>query len=130
MRVQPFLDHFTVHARHLDHEEGEHGRHDQLPHSLHPNVHDIPPVKLVEGEIGGVVEGKQPKYRRTPESKQQDAAYRRLSPFQHGKGDVVEEDQRDDDDVDFDPERLLQELSPLVNPEQVSNDSGQSAKHQ
>ena len=53
-----------------------------------------------------------------------------LRPLQHRHADVVEEDQRDDDDGDLDPQRLLEELAALVDAEQVADHGGQRAEHQ
>ena len=50
--VEPFLDDFPIDARQFQHQKREDRRHHQFPYALDPQMHDVPPVHLVEAEIG------------------------------------------------------------------------------
>ena len=52
--VEPLLDHFPVDAGHLDHQEGEDRGHHQFPDAFDPEMHDPPPVHLVERQVAGL----------------------------------------------------------------------------
>ncbi len=136
--VEPFLDDLAVDAGELQHEVGEDRRHDQLPHALDPEMHDVPPVHLVEREVGGIVEGEQEQDGDAPQADQQDVGDGGLAAGEHGHRDVVEKHECGDDDADLDPQRLLEELAPLfaeqeIAVEQVENvgdDDAEGAEHE
>ena len=126
--IEPLLDDLAVHPGQLDQQVGQQGGHDQLPDAFHPDVHDPPPIKFVQRQVGRIVEGEQPEYRRQPKTQHEDGVDRRLATFPEGHAGVVEEHQEGDGDQDLRPQRLLQELAPLVDTELVT-DQGARTGH-
>ncbi|MNR87356.1 hypothetical protein D3C72_182230 [compost metagenome] len=120
--IEPFLDHFAVDTVELDHQEGQNRSHDQLPNAFHPQVDDIPPVHLVEREVGRIVEGKQEEDRDAPETEDQDIGDDGLAALQRCHGDIEEEHQADDDDADLDGKGLFKEFASLMDLEHVAHD--------
>ena len=109
--VEPLLDDLAVDARQLQHEVGEDRGHHQFPHALDPQMHDVPPEHLVEAEVLGIVEGEQEEEGDAPQADQQHVGDRGLAAGKNRHRDVVEKDQRRDDDADLDPHRLFEELA-------------------
>ena len=110
--VQPFLDHLAIDAGDLDQHEGQQGAEDQFPHAFDPQMHDPPPIELVEHQVIRVVEGEQEHHGEAPQAHQQHQRDRGLAPLQHRHADVEEEGQGDHDDADLGDQRLLEEFAP------------------
>jgi hypothetical protein len=97
--IQPFLDHFAIHAGDLEQHEAENRAHDQLPHALDPQMHHPPPEIFILDQVGRVVESEQEEHRQTDQTDQQDRADRGLAAFEDGHADVVQKGQRHHDNA-------------------------------
>ncbi|MHC2749108.1 hypothetical protein ACVIWV_004562 [Bradyrhizobium diazoefficiens] len=129
--VEPLLDHLAVDAVELDHQVGEHGGHDQLPDAFDPEMDDVPPVHLVDGEVRRIVEREQEEDRNAPQAEQQDVGHRGLAALERRHGHVEQEHQADHDDADLDDEGLLEEFAALVVVEEIADhgDAGRAEEH-
>lgn len=125
--VEPLLDHLAVDAGQFQHQETEDGGHHQLPGRLDPEVDHEPPIHLVERQVVRVDEGEDPEQRQEPQPKQQDVGNCGLAPRERGQRDIGEKDQRGDEDADLHPERLLEELAPAMNADEIAADGAERA---
>ena len=91
--IEPFFDDFPVDSGHLDQQVGQQGGHDKFPHAFHPQVHDPPPVQLVDSEITGVEEREQPEYGCQPKPQHQYQVDGCLAPFYERHAGIVEKHQ-------------------------------------
>ncbi len=118
--VEPFFHDLAVDPGELEHQEAKDRGHHQFPGAFDPEVNDIPPVLLVEREVAGVVEGEEEQQGDAPEAEQQDVGDRGLAAFEHRQRDVVEEDQRRNDDAHLHPARLFDKLAAFIAEQEIA----------
>jgi hypothetical protein len=91
--------------------KGQQRAEDQFPHTLHPEMHHPPPVKLVAHDVRRIVEGEQEEYREAPEPDQKHGIDRGLAALEDGHADVEQEREGDHDDADLGDQRLFEEFA-------------------
>src|SRR5690606_11434325 len=110
-QIQPLLDHFTVHARGLDQDEGQDRTKDQLPHAFHPQMHYPPPEVLVHDQRHRVVEGEHPEHAQTDQAGDEYHVDHGLAASEDGHQDVEDEAHHHQRYADLGDRRLLEELA-------------------
>src|SRR6266568_1078361 len=130
--IEPFLDDFTIHAGHFQHDESQNRGHHQFPNAFDPQMDDIPPEHLVFRQIAGVIQREQEEDGDAPQAEQQHIGDRGLASLQHRHRDVEQEDQRGDDNAELYPKRLLQIGARFtgVDVEQIADHRRQRAKEE
>ncbi len=121
--VEPLLHDLAIRSGEPDQQVREHGRQDQHPDALDPQVHDPPAVVPVERVVVEVDQRGDEEQRRRREAADQHGLRRRPAlRFADRHRDVEQEQAHHDDHAELQRKRHLQQLPAFGDPEQVADD--------